>query len=116
MIFHVSTGRSASLKLQSNFSSATGSSVGSWYGARYSCARASVAVILFFGSKTSILSSMSTAAGSAFLNLFFRGWRSRLGSDLTNRSVLREEKKEVSSTCHASYAGGASQRQNLHFH
>lgn len=29
MIFHVSTGRSASLKLQSNFSSATGSSVGS---------------------------------------------------------------------------------------
>lgn len=35
MIFHVSTGRSASLKDQSNFSSATGSSVGSWYGARY---------------------------------------------------------------------------------
>lgn len=30
MTFHVSTGRSASLKLQSNFSSATGSSVGSW--------------------------------------------------------------------------------------
>jgi hypothetical protein len=36
MIFQVSTGRSASLKDQSNFSSATGSSVGSWYGARYS--------------------------------------------------------------------------------
>lgn len=34
IIFQVSTGRSASLKLQSNFSSATGSSVGSWYGAR----------------------------------------------------------------------------------
>jgi hypothetical protein len=30
MIFQVSTGRSASLKDQSNFSSATGSSVGSW--------------------------------------------------------------------------------------
>lgn len=30
MIFHVSTGKSASLKLQSNFSSATGSSEGSW--------------------------------------------------------------------------------------
>lgn len=30
IIFHVSTGKSASLKLQSNFSSATGSSVGSW--------------------------------------------------------------------------------------
>jgi hypothetical protein len=30
MIFHVSTGKSASLKDQSNFSSATGSSVGSW--------------------------------------------------------------------------------------
>ena len=29
MTFHVSTGRSASLKLQSNFSAATGSSVGS---------------------------------------------------------------------------------------
>jgi hypothetical protein len=34
MIFQVSTGKSASLKDQSNFSSATGSSVGSWYGAR----------------------------------------------------------------------------------
>ena len=30
MIFQVSTGRSASLKLQSNFSSEMGSSVGSW--------------------------------------------------------------------------------------
>lgn len=30
MIFHVSTGRSASLNDQSNFSSALGSSVGSW--------------------------------------------------------------------------------------
>lgn len=34
IIFQVSTGRSASLKLQSNFSFATGSSVGSWYGVR----------------------------------------------------------------------------------
>jgi hypothetical protein len=33
MTFHVSTGRSASLKLQSNAAPASGSSVGSWYGA-----------------------------------------------------------------------------------
>lgn len=38
--FHVSTGKSASLNDQSNGSGATGSSVGSWYGARYSCASA----------------------------------------------------------------------------
>lgn len=109
IIFHVSTGRSASLKLQSNFSSAMGSSVGSWYGVRYSWANASVAVIRFLGSNTSILSNRSIAAhsvrlklcreshahflfshipdGSAFLNLFLRGCRSRLGSDLTNRRV-----------------------------
>lgn len=61
MIFHVSTGRSASLKLQSNFSWAMGSSLGSWYGARYSCARASVAVIRFLGSNTSMRSSRSIA-------------------------------------------------------
>lgn len=106
MIFHVSTGRSASLKLQSNFSWAMGSSLGSWYGARYSCARASVAVIRFLGSNTSMRSSRSIATtakvsifhsglqrygcipvGSAFLNLFLSGCLSRLGSDLTNLKV-----------------------------
>ena len=59
--FQVSTGKSASLKLQSNCSFASGSSEGSWYGATYSCARASVAVIRFRGSKTSILSKRSRA-------------------------------------------------------
>lgn len=59
--FQVSTGKSASLKLQSNCSFASGSSEGSWYGATYSCARASVAVIRFRGSKTSILSKSSRA-------------------------------------------------------
>ena len=62
MIFHVSTGRSASLKDQSNFSSATGSSVGSWYGDKYSCARPAPAFIRFRGSKTSICSRRSTAS------------------------------------------------------
>lgn len=104
MIFQVSTGRSASLNDQSNFSSATGSSVGSWYGARYSWASASPALIRFLGSKTSIRSSKSIAktrqfqmwqdrrkegipAGSAFLNLAASGWRSRFGRDCTNRRV-----------------------------
>lgn len=49
MIFHVSTGKSASLKDQSNFSSATGSSVSSWYGARYGAASAASALIRSFG-------------------------------------------------------------------
>jgi hypothetical protein len=63
MIFQVSTGRSASLKDQSNFSSATGSSEGSWYGARYGCARACSARTRFLGSNTSIFSRRSMAAG-----------------------------------------------------
>lgn len=78
---HVSTGRSASLKLQSKAWSATGSSVGSWYGARYSWLRASAAVIRFFGSNTSIFSKRSSASGSAFLNLWLKGTRSRFGRD-----------------------------------
>lgn len=61
MIFHVSTGRSASLNDQSNFSSATGSSLGSWYGARYSCAKPSPARTRILGSKTSIFSRRSIA-------------------------------------------------------
>lgn len=69
MIFQVSTGKSASLNDQSNFSSATGSSVGSWYGARYSWASASPALIRFLGSKTSIRSSKSIAMISSALNL-----------------------------------------------
>src|SRR5271170_3080033 len=77
--FHVSTGRSASLKDQSNFSAASGSSVGSWYGARYSCSRDCFASILDRGLNTNILSNKSIATvnliirrivprGSAFLN------------------------------------------------
>ena len=61
IIFQVSTGKSASLKDQSNFSFATGSSVGSWYGARYSWARPFAALMRCFGSNTSIFSSRSTA-------------------------------------------------------
>ena len=61
MIFQVSTGRSASLNDQSNFSSALGSSVGSWYGARYGWASASSALTRFLGSKTSMFSSRSMA-------------------------------------------------------
>lgn len=119
IIFHVSTGRSASLKLQSNFSSATGSSVGSWYGARYSWASASAAVILFVGSNTSIRSRRSTAsrrrkkdvlvygdlftsintenspAGSAFLNFASKGCRSLFGSDLTNRKVCNSNCQHI---------------------
>ena len=111
MIFQVSIGRSASLNDQSNFCSAIGSSVGSWYGDRYSCASASPAFTRARGSKTSIFSSRSTAtsvsnrsnelimlesnqvlnddipAGSAFLNLFARGCRSRFGNDWTKRRV-----------------------------
>ena len=99
MIFQVSTGKSASLKDQSNFSSAAGSSVGSWYGERYGWASAPVAVIRFWGSNTNIRSSMSIAiavsmvvksikkimetlpASSKFLNLFLRGCRSLFGND-----------------------------------
>lgn len=62
MIFQVSTGRSASLKDQSNFSSATGSSVGSWYGERYGSASASPARTRFRGSKTNMRSRSSMAA------------------------------------------------------
>jgi len=103
MIFHVSTGSSASLNDQSNFSSATGSSVGSWYGERYSCANASAAFTLFLGSKTNISSKRSIAIkdqqeticglrgnipnGSAFRNLSFNGCLSRFGSDWTNLKV-----------------------------
>jgi hypothetical protein len=65
--FHVSTGRSASLKLQSNFSTATGSSVGSWYGETYSCASDCVASIRFRGSKTSIFSRRSIAVFCLFM-------------------------------------------------
>jgi len=61
MTFQVSTGRSASLKLQSNTSEAAGSSVGSWYGARYSWDRASVAEIRVLGSNTNIFSRRSRA-------------------------------------------------------
>ena len=116
IIFHVSIGRSASLKDQSNFSSATGSSVGSWYGDRYSCARPPAAVIRFFGSKTSIFSSRSMAtgsasasapgiavrvekmpgvspSGSAFVKRFLSGCRSRLGNDCTNLNVYRGRKR-----------------------
>lgn len=87
MTFHVSTGKSASLKLQSKTSAATGSSVGSWYGARYSCDRASVAEIRVRGSKTSIFSSRSSASGSALANFVLKGTFSRFGSDWTNRRV-----------------------------
>jgi hypothetical protein len=59
--FHVSTGRSASLKDQSNFSPASGSSVGSWYGWRYSCSRDSFASIRARGLNTNILSNKSIA-------------------------------------------------------
>lgn len=61
--FHVSTGRSASLKLQSNLLLVTGSSLGSWYGETYSSARHSVAVMRLRGSNTSIFSSRSSAGG-----------------------------------------------------
>ena len=71
MTFHVSTGKSASLKLQSNFSSATGSSVGSWYGATYSCSRVCVASIRFLGSKTSIFSKRSSALASVQIYAYF---------------------------------------------
>jgi hypothetical protein len=65
MTFQVSTGKSASLNDQSNCSSATGSSLGSWYGSRKGCKSASAALILVLGSKTSIFSRMSTARGAA---------------------------------------------------
>jgi hypothetical protein len=74
IIFQVSTGKSASLKDQSNFVSATGSSVGSWYGATYSWARASPAGIRFRGSKTSIRSRRSTAGRvSKYVDEGFKG-------------------------------------------
>ena len=72
MTFHVSTGRSASLKDQSNFSSASGSSVGSWYGARYSCASAWPALTRFRGSKT----SMSSRSAMAWPR---SAWKARAG-------------------------------------
>lgn len=61
MIFQESTGRSASLNDQSNFSSASGSSVGSWYGERYSCKSADLALTRVLGSKTSMFSRRSIA-------------------------------------------------------
>lgn len=86
--FQVSTGRSASLNDQSNTSAATGSSVGSWYGARYSCASPSVAEIRVRGSKTSIFSSRSSDSGSALGNFVANGTFSRLGRLWTNRRVF----------------------------
>jgi hypothetical protein len=71
MTFQVSVGRSASLKLQSNFSPATGSSVGSWYGETYSCASDSDAVMRLTGSNTSIFSSRSSAGDA------LNGWKRR---------------------------------------
>ncbi len=67
--FQVSTGRSASLKLQSNFSAAIGSPEGSWYGETYSCSSDTEASIRFRGSKTSIFSRRSRAKHKWGLNL-----------------------------------------------
>ncbi len=88
--FHESTGRSASLKLQSNFSAAMGSSVGSWYGETYSWARHSVALIRLRGSKTSIFSSRSSALSSLHRNFSLNGTRWRLGRLCTKRSVFSQ--------------------------
>jgi len=96
MTFQVSTGKSASLKLQSNTSAAAGSSVGSWYGARYSCERASGAEIRVRGSNTSIFSSKSSASGSALGNLVWNGTFSLFGKDWTNRRVWLLAKTLVS--------------------
>lgn len=87
MTFHVSTGRSASLKLQSNLSAATGSSVGSWYGATYGWASDSAASMRLRGSKTSMRSRSPRAALSDVRSFLLKGWRSRLGKLWTKRSV-----------------------------